>query len=100
MRRRIRALALATVGGLLLLAPVTASATSPSQFNAILQPYEADLTVNSWSVRYREAKASQMTDIDALLDARWFSPAPGAAEAPVTRAIDNGSRYDGKQLPI
>lgn len=100
MRRGIPGLALAAAGALLLMAPAAmASATSPIQVNAFLQPEE--VLVSSWSLDYREAKASQMTLVDALRDARWPAPAaPAADEALATQAIDSGSRYDGKRVPI
>ena len=62
MNRRFRALAFAAAGGLLLVAPATtAFAMSPIRF--VLIPYE----INLWA---DEAKANQMSLVDALQDVR------------------------------
>jgi hypothetical protein len=72
VRRNLRALALAAVGGLLMLAPVsTAFATSPL-LRVEVPAHEQQF--HEWAERFREAKATQSIDID--------------------------SRYDGKQIPI
>jgi hypothetical protein len=98
VQRKNRALALAATAGLLLLAPATmASATSPFQFQAAVRPEVVEIP--SWTLTFRETKASQMTLVDALDVSRHVSEPLGAQDR-ATQAIDSGSRYDGKQIPI
>jgi hypothetical protein len=91
VRRNLRALALAAVGGLLLLAPVsTAFATSDVYVTKI--PYGGS-QATPWSVVFRETMLSRMTD---RLDAGEEPPVPGFDRE--TQTLD-GSRYDGKTIP-
>jgi len=91
MNRRFRALAFAAAGGLLLVAPATtAFAMSPIRF--VASPYE----INVWADSFHQAKADQMTLVDALEDVRGPETLPAFDTWPNVTL----TRYAGKQVPI
>ena len=92
MSRRLRELALAAAGGLMLLAPAaTASATSIRNQSV----HSVTVPPNAQMLLFRETKARQITLYDARVPSGQPTDQPG-----VTRITDPASLYYGKLVAI
>lgn len=93
MRRRFRTIALAAVGGLLMLAPASAAFATSDLYMPINPPTVTQAT-RSWD---RDGMIRRWTQIDAL-DAGSADSDPLVTLDRTTQTIDGG-RYDGKNIP-
>jgi len=96
MRRRFRTIALAAVGGLLMLAPASTAFATSDLFMPINPPTVTQAT--PWSEIFRNDMIRRWTLADGLDTTAADSDLLVTLDR-TTQTIDSGSRYDGKNIP-